>query len=150
MSDGSRVAEAAAPSIRTAGLGLGLGLAAILAAAVGGGGGDILAALANPPVIIRAALVAVFVVAGLGLLGLAVRRIEAARALEPGTPISGAQLAVTLRGIRFVFLAIAAFSAAAGWLVAHPLPIVVGLIIAGVDLAETSLLLLVAARREAS
>ena len=52
-----------------------------------------------------------------------------------------------LRGIRLVFLAAAALAAAIGWLVGHPLPIVIGLVIAGVDLAETSFLLLVAAGR---
>jgi hypothetical protein len=52
-----------------------------------------------------------------------------------------------VRGIRFVFLAAAAFAAAAGWLVGNPLPIVIGLVIAGVDLAETSFLLLVALGR---
>jgi hypothetical protein len=53
-----------------------------------------------------------------------------------------------VRGIRFVFLAAAAFSAGIGWLVGHPLPIVIALVIAGVDVAETSFLLLVAAGRD--
>ena len=48
-----------------------------------------------------------------------------------------------VRGIRLSFLAVAAFAAAAGWVLAHPLPIVVALIIAGVDVIETSFLLLV-------
>jgi hypothetical protein len=42
-----------------------------------------------------------------------------------------------------VFLAVAAFAAAAGWALGHPLPLVVALVIAGVDVLETSFLLLV-------
>ena len=49
-----------------------------------------------------------------------------------------------------VFLAIAAFSAAAGWLIGHPLPLIVALVIAGVDILETTFLLFViAVRRDA-
>jgi hypothetical protein len=49
-----------------------------------------------------------------------------------------------IRGIRFAFLAVAAFAAASAFLVGSVLPLVVGLVIAGVDVAETALLLLVA------
>ena len=55
-----------------------------------------------------------------------------------------------VRGIRYVFLAAAAFAAAAGWILGEALPLVVALVIAGVDLAETSFLLLVALRRRGS
>jgi len=48
-----------------------------------------------------------------------------------------------VRGVRLAFLAVAAFAAAAGWVIGHPLPIVVALVIAGVDVVETSFLLLV-------
>jgi hypothetical protein len=48
-----------------------------------------------------------------------------------------------IRGVRLVFLAVAAFAAGASWLVGHPLRIVVALVIAGVDVLETSFLLLV-------
>ncbi|HEX5240497.1 MAG TPA: hypothetical protein VFW20_05820 [Candidatus Limnocylindrales bacterium] len=133
---------------RAAGLGLALGIGAVVLAAIGAGGSDVLQSIAAPPAIVRAGLVAFATVAGLALLAAAVRRLEATRSIGPDGELSGATLAVALRGIRFVFLAVAAFAAAAGWLIAHPLPIVVGLIIAGVDVAETSLLLLVAARRE--
>jgi hypothetical protein len=57
--------------------------------------------------------------------------------------LSGRDLAALVRGVRFVFLAVAAFSAGAGWLLGHPLPFVIALVIAGVDVLETSLLLLV-------
>jgi hypothetical protein len=52
-----------------------------------------------------------------------------------------------IRGIRLVFLAVAAFAAGAGWLLAHPLPFIVALVIAGVDILETSFLLLVVTLR---
>ena len=44
-----------------------------------------------------------------------------------------------IRAVRLAFLAVAAFAAAAGW----ALPIVVALIIAGVDVIETTVLMLV-------
>lgn len=58
-----------------------------------------------------------------------------------------ADLPTMIRGVRLDFLAVAAFAAAVGWLVGHPLPIVVALIIAGVDVVETSFLLLVVSVR---
>jgi hypothetical protein len=54
------------------------------------------------------------------------------------------------RGVRLAFLAVAAFSAAGGWALGHPLPIVIALVIAGVDVLETSFLLLVIATRRAT
>ena len=47
-----------------------------------------------------------------------------------------------------MFLAAASFTAAAGWLLGEPLPLVIALVIAGVDVVETSFLLLVATRRQ--
>ncbi|HEY2916736.1 MAG TPA: hypothetical protein VGI98_05930 [Candidatus Limnocylindrales bacterium] len=126
---------------------LGVGLAVVLAAAVSGSVADVIAAIATPPALVRAALVAGSAVLGAYLLVLALRRIEEARLVGAGAPVTTAQLATMVRGIRFVFLAAAAFAAAAGWLAGQPLPIVIGLVIAGVDLAETSFLLLVATSR---
>ena len=48
-----------------------------------------------------------------------------------------------IRGVRLVFLAVAAFAAAAGWALGHPLPLLVALVIAGIDVVETSFLLVV-------
>jgi hypothetical protein len=45
--------------------------------------------------------------------------------------------------VRLVFLALAALAAAAGWLLGETLPLVVALVIAGIDVIETSFLLLV-------
>jgi vacuolar-type H+-ATPase subunit I/STV1 len=52
-----------------------------------------------------------------------------------------------IRAVRLVFLAVGAFAAAAGWFVASPVPIVAGLVIGGIDVLETSLLLLVTSAR---
>jgi hypothetical protein len=51
-----------------------------------------------------------------------------------------------IRAVRLAFLGVAAFAAAAGWLVANPLPLIVAAVIAGIDVIETSFLLLVVGR----
>lgn len=82
-------------------------------------------------------------VAGATLLGRAAARIGAAgESADAGRNLPG-----MIRGVRYAFLAVASFAAAAGWLLAHPLPLVVGLVIAAVDVVETSFLLLVVALR---
>lgn len=127
-------------------------LAGVLALAGGtllGWNAELLAAIATPAPVVRAALVGAAVVAALWCVVEAVRRLEAGRHLPPGT-MAGRDLAAMVRGVRFVFLAVAALAAAAGWLLGHPLPFVVALVIAGVDVIETTFLLLVVAlRREA-
>ena len=124
------------------------GFAAIVVGALAGWNGTLVTALATPPAIVRAALVAVMVLAALRLGSEAIVRIEAGRHTEPGT--AGARdIAVLIRGVRFVFLAVAAVAAAAGWLLGTPVPIVVGLLIAGVDVIETGFLLLVVSLRGA-
>jgi hypothetical protein len=120
---------------------------AIVGGTLLGRNGGLLEAIAGPPALVRAALVAVAVLLGFRLLVEAIRRLDAGRRVAPGT--AGARdVAVLVRGVRFVFLAVAAASAAAGWLLGHPLPFVVALIIAGVDILETTLLLVVVALRE--
>jgi hypothetical protein len=61
--------------------------------------------------------------------------------------MTGTDIAGLVRGVRLVFLAVAAFAAAGGWLVGHPLPFIIALVIAGVDVLETTFLLLVVAAR---
>ena len=51
-----------------------------------------------------------------------------------------------IRAVRLAFLAVAAFAAAAGWALGHPLPLIVAAVIAGIDVIETSFLLLVVGR----
>ncbi|MBA2275367.1 MAG: hypothetical protein H0W00_01540 [Chloroflexi bacterium] len=63
---------------------------------------------------------------------------------QVGTSSEPAEL---IRAIRIAFLAVAAFGASAGWFIGSPVPIVAGLVIAGVDILETTFLLVVATRR---
>ena len=106
----------------------------------------LLQAVVSPPALIRAALVGGSVVAGLALLVRALRNLEAGRGLHSGE-LGARDLATLVRGARYVFLAVAAFAAGVGWLVGHPLPFIVALVIAGVDVLETSFLLLVVTLR---
>jgi hypothetical protein len=125
------------------------GIAAIVLAMVVGLAPDLLALIAAPPPVIRAVLAGGAMVVGGRLLVAAVRRIDASirREGEPGGRISNADLGVLVRGVRLVFLAAASFTAAAGWILGEPLPLVVALVIAGVDVVETSFLLLVGTSR---
>ena len=120
-----------------------------LALAVGtllGWNSALLEAIATPPALIRAGLVAGSVVLGLWLLSQALQRLSLSRGPGRGA-MTGTDIAGLVRGVRLVFLAVAAFAAAGGWLVGHPLPFIVALVIAGVDVLETTFLLLVVAVR---
>ena len=107
---------------------------------------SLLEALATPPALIRAALVGASVVIGLAMLGRAVRALETGRG-RATAELGARDLATLVRGARYVFLAVAVFAAAIGWLLGHPLPFVVALVIAGVDVLETSFLMLVVTLR---
>ena len=110
---------------------------------------DLLELVAAPPPVVRAILAGGAIVVGGRLLVAAVRRIDESirRHGEPGGRSSDADLGVLVRGVRLVFLAAASLTAAAGWILAEPLPLVIALVIAGVDVVETSFLLLVATSR---
>jgi hypothetical protein len=126
------------------------GLAAIVFAMAAGLVPDLLDRIAAPPPIVRAGLAGAAVVLGVWLLLSAVRRIDGSiRREQPldGGRISDADLGTLVRGVRLVFLSAASFTAAAGWLLGQPLPLVIALVIAGVDVVETSFLLLVASHR---
>ncbi len=115
-----------------------LGVLAVAAATVVGWNGGILDALLTPPPAIRALLVGASVVLGGWLLIQSVSRMSTAGTTDvPGL----------IRAVRLAFLAVAAFAAGAGWALAHPLPLVVAAVIAGIDVIETSFLLLVVGRR---
>jgi hypothetical protein len=105
--------------------------------------------IASPPPIVRAGLAGASIVLGARLLLSAVRRIHSSIRRDPATEgrISDADLGTMVRGVRLVFLAAASFTAAAGWILGEPLPLVIALVIAGVDVVETSFLLLVATSR---
>ena len=125
------------------------GIAAVVVAMLAGVAPGLLQLVAQPPPIVRAALAGGSIVVGGRLLLAAVRRINESmhREAAPATRISDADLGTMVRGVRLVFLAAAAFTAAAGWLLGEPLPLVIALVIAGVDVVETSFLLLVATAR---
>jgi hypothetical protein len=110
---------------------------------------DELSAVVTPPPYLRAALVGLSVAIGLVLLLGALNRL-AGDEDDRGRAGAGAMprdIGAMIRGVRFVFLAVAAFAAASGWLLGHPLPLVVALVIAGVDILETSFLLIVVGLR---
>jgi len=116
-----------------------VGLAALVLAVIAGWNGEVLEAVVTPPPAVRALLIAVCAVGGVALLLAAAGRISDAGTMEhPERDLPG-----MIRGVRLAFLAVAAFAAAAGWLLAHPLPLIVAVIIAAIDVIETSFLLLV-------
>ncbi len=124
------------------------GAAAIAAGTALGWDPTALATVVTPPPLIRAALVGGSVALGIVLLLTAVTRL-AGDPDAADVPIARSGLVAErdvtgmIRGVRLVFLAVAAFAAASGWLIGHPLPLVVALVIAGVDVLETSFLLVV-------
>ena len=117
---------------------LGLGALAVVGATFVGWNEGLLDALVTPPPLLRAAFVGGGVALGLVLLTRSVGRL--AEAGEHDVPS-------LIRAVRLAFLAVAALAAAAGWAIGHPLPLVVAAIIAGIDVIETSFLLLVVGRR---
>jgi hypothetical protein len=112
-----------------------IGVAAVLLAMLAGRG-DLLGAVFAPPLAARI------------LLGLAAFVIGVAIVLRASDQLGTSQEARSLiRAVRLVFVAVGAFAAAAGWVIGSPVPIIAGLVIVGIDLVETSFLLLVTAAR---
>jgi hypothetical protein len=122
------------------------GGAALVGGTLLGWNGTLLETIATPPALVRAALVGASVVLAGWLIVRAIRRMEDARGVASGALTSG-DLAGLIRGVRYVFLAVAALSAGLGWLLGHPLPFIVALVIAGVDILETTFLLIVVTLR---
>jgi hypothetical protein len=119
-----------------------LGLVAVVLATVVGWNAGWLDAIVSPPPIVRAFLVGLAVAAGVMLLTRAIARMSASGDAMGGEP----DVPGLIRGVRLAFLAVAAFAAAAGWALAHPLPLIIAAVIAGIDVIETSFLLLVVGR----
>jgi hypothetical protein len=118
---------------------LATGAAAVILATAVGSDPALADLVIAPPPVIRAALVGASVAAGVALLLRSVSRMASAGTDDvPGL----------IRAVRLAFLAVAAFAAAAGWGLGHPLPLIVAAVIAGIDVIETSLLLLVVAAHE--
>lgn len=126
------------------------GVAAIALAMLAGSAAEFLELISRPPTVIRAFLSALCIVLGGWLLLGAIRRIGGSiddEAPADDATVSAADLGTLVRGVRLVFLSAASFTAASSWLLGDPLPLVIALVIAGVDIVETSFLLLVASRR---
>lgn len=117
---------------------LGLGGLAVVVATAAGQEARWVDVLVTPPAPVRAVLVGL--AAGMGTV-LLTRSL--ARLADAGTD----DVPGLIRAVRLAFLAVAAFAAAVGWGVAHPLPLVLAAVIAGIDVLETSFLLLVVASR---
>lgn len=112
------------------------GIALVIGATLLGGAGA-LGPLLEPPF-----------PAGL-LLGIAVAILGVVVVLRAAARVGPARndARELIRAVRLIFVAIGLFAAAAGWIVGSALPIVVGLVIVGIDVIETSFLLLVTAAR---
>jgi hypothetical protein len=115
-----------------------LGALAVVGATIVGWNEGLLDALVTPPPLLRAALVGGSVALGFVLL---------ARSLGQLAEGSERDVPRLIRAVRLAFLAVAAFTAAAGWAIGHPLPLIIAAVIAGIDVLETSFLLLVVGRR---
>ena len=112
---------------------IGVGGMAVVAATLAGTDGAVLTAIVHPPALVRAVLVG-----GSAALAIVLLSRGLARLAGGTTDVSG-----LIRGVRLVFLAVAALAAGAGWAFGDALPLIVALVIAGVDVLETSFLLLV-------
>jgi hypothetical protein len=126
--------------MRTYVLALAVGFVAIVAGTALSGAGRLLDVVAAPPILVRAALIGVATVAAVALLGRAIVALG-------GGDDPRHDMATMIRGVRLAFLAVAAIAAAGGWLLGHPLLLLVALVVAGVDVVETSFLLIVARSR---
>ena len=136
------------------GLWLVAGAAAIAAGTALGWDAAALASVVTPPPAIRAILVGGSFAIGIVLLLSAVQRLSGfvegptdPTQTEPAD-VEARDIGGMIRGVRLVFLAVAAFAATSGWAIGHPLPLVVALVIAGVDVLETSFLLVVVGLRD--
>jgi hypothetical protein len=131
-----RVANRQRPAGLSALLAIVIGALAVALATFNGGNPALVDALVHPPTLIRAGLVGASATIALTLLARGLSRLA----------VGTADVAGLVRGVRLVFLALAAAAAGAGWVLGDPLPIVVALVIAGIDVIETSLLLVVVLR----
>jgi len=124
-----------------------VGAAAIAGGTALGWDATALTSVVTPPPAIRALLVGSSFALGIVLLLSAVGRLSGFADEPLGISTDERDIAGMIRGVRLVFLAVAAFAASSGWALGHPLPLVVALVIAGVDVLETSFLLLVVTLR---
>lgn len=116
-----------------AALAIGAGALAIVVGTMLGLASGVVDAVVEPPAIVRAALIGGSVAIGVVLLARGIVAMSA----------GDTDIRRLIRGVRLAFLAVAAFAAAAGWALGSPLPLIVALVIAGIDVVETSFMLLV-------
>jgi hypothetical protein len=64
-----------------------------------------------------------------------------------GMRTSGADARALIRAVRLLFLGVGAAAASVGWLIGSPVPVVAGLVIAGIDVLESTFLLLITGAR---
>jgi hypothetical protein len=114
-----------------------LGIGAVVLATVAGAS-DVLGRILEPPFPVGLLLGTAVSILGVVVLLRAVARAGGAR--EDAREL--------IRAVRLVFVAVGCFAAAAGWFVGSPVPIIAGLIIVGIDVVETTFLLLITAARE--
>ncbi len=114
-----------------------LGVLVVVAATIAGSNENVLDAIVRPPTFIRAALVGLSATLAVVFLSRGLARLAVGTDDVPGL----------VRGVRLVFLAVAAAAAGAGWALGDALPLIVALVIAGIDVIETSFLLLVVTGR---
>ena len=114
-----------------------LGVGAVVLATVAGGS-DVLGRILEPPFPVGLLLAAAVTIVGVVVLLRGVTRAAGAR--EDAREL--------IRAVRLIFVAVGCFAAAAGWIVGSPVPIIAGLIIVGIDVVETTFLLLVTSARE--
>jgi hypothetical protein len=126
---------------RTASLGaLVAGVIAVIGAMVIGLDRRTVEAIVHPPALIRAGLVGGSAALAVLLLARGLTRLAGGTDDVPSL----------IRGVRLVFLAVAAVAAGAGWALGDALPLIVALVIGGIDVVETSFLLLVVASARVS
>lgn len=124
---------------------IGIGILAVAGGSLlGSGDGEVAGGIDAWPPIVRALLVGLSVATAFLLLGRAVTMLAAGSPEAAATTPGGRDIRSMIRGVRLVFLAVAAFAAAGAWLVGQEVLLVVAVIIAAIDVIETTFLLLVA------
>ncbi len=113
-----------------------IGLLALAVGTVAGWSDAFARAVLAPPPILRLLLSAAAFLLGIAWLLQALERLSG----DPEPP-------VLVRGVRYVFPAVAAFAAAIGWFVGQAVPVVIALVVAGIDVLETTFLLIVLVAR---
>ena len=113
-----------------------LGVGAVVLASVAGGTG-VLGRILEPPFPLGLLLAAAAAILGFVVLLRAAGHAGAAR--EDAREL--------IRAVRLIFVAVGCLAAAVGWIIGSGVPIIAGLIIVGIDVIETTFLLLVTASR---